>query len=198
MTEQIKLTKQDIKEDQPKVVSGEWMNLEEASDAMGMSSITLRRYAKKGTLKWRRLGKSRNAKIQVYVTPELLAETEEQRISTEGLDEVLDGDQDVQVGEWDASDEAPTEQPLRDTLHWLQETITEKDRKIHELSEKLMAATHRNGYLESEIGTAKEQLKLITQTPDQVDGIDQAALSDQAKSKITAWRAFISWFTGAR
>jgi len=200
MTERTKLTTQD-NQNEPGQPQGEWLSLDEAADAMGMSTITLRRYAKKGTLKWRRLGKTRNAKIQVYVTPEVVAQGESERVSTEGLEEVLSGD-DTELGEWDVSEAEPGDRVLQDTLRWLQQSVDEKDAKIFELSEKLMAANFRNGYLESEIGTVKDQIKLITQVPDPIDQpdlIDQAeTLPDQTPAKTSAWQRFTGWLAGSR
>ncbi len=47
---------------------GEWMTRQEASDATGMSEPTLRRYIKRGKVKFRRQGRTVNSKIQVLVT----------------------------------------------------------------------------------------------------------------------------------
>lgn len=51
---------------------GEWMSVQDASNATRMSMATLRRYMKAKKLKSRRLGRSVNAKVEVFITPEFL------------------------------------------------------------------------------------------------------------------------------
>jgi hypothetical protein len=55
------------------VEQGTWMYYDQASTATGKSEKTLKRYVKKGDLKWRRMGKQINSPIQVWITPELIA-----------------------------------------------------------------------------------------------------------------------------
>lgn len=53
------------------VQTGQWMFLKDAEDKTGLSQKTLRRYIKKKALKTRRLGKTTNARIQVFITDEI-------------------------------------------------------------------------------------------------------------------------------
>ncbi len=61
---------------QPAPVSneaGSWMYYDEAAVATGKSEKTLKRYTKKGELKWRRVGKQINSPIQVWITQGFIA-----------------------------------------------------------------------------------------------------------------------------
>lgn len=62
---------------QTTIEEGEWLSLKEAAAKTGLSQKTLRRYVKKKTLKTKRLGKSINSPIQVYITSELVSAKEE-------------------------------------------------------------------------------------------------------------------------
>ena len=59
-----------------KPAAGQWMFLQEASTATELSEKTLRRNIKKGVLKARK-GKAVNAKIQVFITPDLLGKLQD-------------------------------------------------------------------------------------------------------------------------
>ncbi|CAN5130470.1 hypothetical protein BH10CYA1_BH10CYA1_62770 [soil metagenome] len=62
---------------QTKVEDGQWMLLNEAQAATGLSEKTLRRYIKRGTLKFRKLGKQTNSPFQIWVTSSLKVEEKE-------------------------------------------------------------------------------------------------------------------------
>jgi len=53
--------------------SGKWLFFNEATVATNKSEKTLKRYIKKGDLKWRRLGKQVNSPVQIWITAEFLA-----------------------------------------------------------------------------------------------------------------------------
>jgi hypothetical protein len=55
------------------VEQGTWMYYDQATVATGKSEKTLKRYVKKGELKWRRMGRQINSPVQVWITPELIA-----------------------------------------------------------------------------------------------------------------------------
>jgi hypothetical protein len=55
------------------VEQGKWMYFSEATVATNKSEKTLKRYIKKGELKWRRMGKQTNSPIQVWITGEFLS-----------------------------------------------------------------------------------------------------------------------------
>lgn len=74
--------------------NGSWMLLPEASEATGLSEKTLRRYIKKKTVKSRRLGKSVNSPLQVWITPSTAKDVEEDHGSAEEVVDVFDADHD--------------------------------------------------------------------------------------------------------
>lgn len=55
-----------------KVEQGTWMKYDAAALATGKSERTLKRYAKKGELKWRRLGNQVNSPIQIWITSDFI------------------------------------------------------------------------------------------------------------------------------
>lgn len=80
---------------QTSIESGEWVSLKDASDRTGLSQKTLRRYVKKKTLRTRRLGKSSNSPIQVFLTQELVNSKdaiEEEAIHEATVEEAFDED----------------------------------------------------------------------------------------------------------
>jgi hypothetical protein len=85
----------------PKNVAGQWMFLQEASEALSLHEKTLRRNIKRGTLKARQ-GKAVNAKIQVFITQDFL-NTESKDSGHEDTEEdtILD---DVQIEEYIVED----------------------------------------------------------------------------------------------
>lgn len=147
-------------------IADQWMSLQDAAIATGMSMITLRRYIKRRQLKWRRLGKSTNSKIEILVTTDLLGGNTGQQES-EGVDFSIPAEDvysaDLDTIELDQNSEMG---PVAETVRWLQESIQAKDKKIEDLNNLLMSATYRNGYLESQVKSTEEQLKLLTKSPD--------------------------------
>lgn len=71
---------------------GSWMLLPDASDATGLSEKTLRRYIKKKLLKSRRLGKSMNSPLQVWITSSTAKDVHEDPIGGEDAIDILDAD----------------------------------------------------------------------------------------------------------
>jgi hypothetical protein len=65
------------------VEEGEWMYYDAAATATGKSEKTLKRYVKKGELKFRRVGNQVNSPIQVWITPsfkEAMGKISDQRL----------------------------------------------------------------------------------------------------------------------
>jgi chromosome segregation ATPase len=173
----------------PSPATGEWMTLQAASLATGLSLATLRRYIKRRTIKARRAGRTSNAKIEVFITPDQLV-TDADRLSTEGLEDVLTAEADdasEEYGEADHTDQAVD--ATRETLEWMRETIDQKEEKIEDLrtkiealSNQLAAASYRNGYLEAQHQNYEEKIQLLTMQP----------TSNQ--KQISWWVRFASWF----
>lgn len=115
--------------------AGNWMTLQAASTATGLSLATLRRYIKKRIVKGRRLGKTSNAKVEVFVTPEFLNAGEAGRIAVEGLEEVLDASIEDTLEEVDIADQAA--QATDETFEWMRQTIDDKESKIEHLSQQI-------------------------------------------------------------
>lgn len=83
-----------------KPTAGQWMFLQEASSATELSEKTLRRNIKKGILKARK-GKAVNAKIQVFITPDLLGKLQDPAQEDHEDDVCLDN---VQIEEFTVED----------------------------------------------------------------------------------------------
>ncbi|MBX9724277.1 MAG: hypothetical protein K2X81_22905 [Candidatus Obscuribacterales bacterium] len=83
-----------------KPAAGQWMFLQEASTATELSEKTLRRNIKKGVLKARK-GKAVNAKIQVFITPDLLGKLQDPAQEDLEDDACLDN---VQIEEFTVED----------------------------------------------------------------------------------------------
>jgi len=91
--------------------AGQWMYLQEAASATELSEKTLRRNIKKGILKARR-GKAVNAKMQVFITPELLGKLQEPVQEEHEDDSCLDN---VQIEEYTV--EEMSDVPEESTSH---------------------------------------------------------------------------------
>lgn len=74
------------------VEQGSWMYYDQASVATGKSEKTLKRYVKKGELKWRRMGKQINSPVQLWITPELIASVAGELDEKVDDPEILDAD----------------------------------------------------------------------------------------------------------
>lgn len=206
--------------------NGRWLSLQKASNATGLSMATLRRYIKRKKIESRRLGKTINAKVQVYITADMLLESGKvDRISTEGMEEILSPEtSDLDDDDNDESDIVEDNEGITaDTLDWfkqqveekdelLQKLTLEKDKVIEELRMQLQAASYRNGYLEALkehneekvrlLTEEKEALKLITERKDEeVD--DQREIEDvpnleqASPDKPGAVKKFFGWFMGS-
>ena len=206
---------------------GKWLSLQKASNVTGLSMATLRRYIKRKKLESRRLGRATNAKLQVFITSDLLEEdNKEQRLSTEGLEEILTPEpSDLDDDDSDDSDLVENESLTADTLDWFKQQVEEKDeliqkltedkdRTIEELRRQLQAASYRNGYLEAQkehneetvrlLTEEKEALKLLTETkqnqPEEQIESDDASVSgdvDSSKERPGAIKKFFGWFMGS-
>jgi bacterioferritin (cytochrome b1) len=176
----------------PSAPAGEWMDLQAASIATGLSLATLRRYIKRKSIKGRRTGRTSNAKLEVFVTPDLASDKD--RVSTDGLEDILTGDVEEAFEELDDNDQADQAvQATRETLEWMRERIDNKDEKIDELrtqldqlSAQLTAASYRNGYLESQQGHYEDKIKLLTMQP------------EPEQKHNSWWVRFASWFVGKK
>lgn len=195
---------EDMGSPKPVEEQGEWMLVLDASTATGLSPATLRRYIKNRRLKSRRLGRTSNAKVQVWVTPDLLDDRED-RISTDGLDEILTAETDSLDEEMIDDEEVDqADQATRETLRWMrsrlderdlriEELVKDKDQKIEELSRQLQAAVYRNGYLEAQQQMVEEKIKLIEdksmRTP-----LDEAEAEPDPESRRSFWK----WLFGKK
>lgn len=170
----------------PAAAAGQWLTLQAASDATGFAEATLRRYIKRRKIKFRRLGRSVNSKIEVWITPDLIGN---QTDSPEPFDEVTVEDLDVldQTNEVDDQDDYTVDPATRETLQWFRERLDDKDAKIEALTKELLGASYRNGYLESEVVTQKEQVKLLTDSQ-----------SPANQPTISGWKRLGAWLIGKK
>lgn len=173
---------------------GEYMSLQQASNVTGWSMGTLRRYIKARKLKSRRLGRSFNSKLEVWITPDMLADQpgESPILDTEDATEGLIDDSDDDYPE---SGNDQSDQSVRGTLAWMQNKLDEKDLllrekddKIEKLMQEIAGATYRNGYLEARKEEVEARLLLLedkTRTEPTVE-----------KKNPSAWSRFSQWFIG--
>lgn len=80
------------------VEQGTWMYFDAATIATNKSEKTLRRYIKKGELKWRRMGKQPNSPVQVWITPDFITSVGGEVEQKVDLPDIFDADsQDVDL-----------------------------------------------------------------------------------------------------
>lgn len=179
---------------------GEWMSVQAASNATGLSMGTLRRYIKARKLKSRRLGRSINSKLQVWITPEFLPDESGQSEVVEFEDEqeaTLDEQEDDEILDFRGRDQA--DQSLDSTLSWMREKLDERDAllrdreaKIEALTQQLAGATYRNGYLEAEKKNFEQQILMIEDKAKQtLETIENSNTED-----ISSWSKFVRWLSG--
>jgi len=202
MSEQINLSMQQPKEAATtNVLEGQWLSLTDAAAITGHSVITLRRYIKSKKLKARRLGKSVNAKLYVYISNDF-AVTETDRLSTEGLEDVLTSD--VETVEGDEADEQEQDQVGQatvETMEWLRRRLDESQNEVARLNHQLQGASHRNGFLEAQLVSYGDQIKQLTQRQEN----DTPPAAPETTSDIqttpvvqkSIWKKLGSWFTSA-
>lgn len=103
------------------VEQGKWMYFNEATSATNKSEKTLKRYIKKGELKWRRMGKQSNSPVQVWVTAGFLQTVVgelDQRLEDPDIFESDAHDVDFSPSsEQDNSDSDPLSKPSNDGEH---------------------------------------------------------------------------------
>lgn len=179
---------------------GEWMSVQAASNATGLSMGTLRRYIKARKLKSRRLGRSINSKLQVWITPEFLPDDSGQSEVVEFDDEneaSIDDQEDDEILDFRGRDQA--DQSLESTMAWMREKLDERDTQLREkeakieaLTQQLAGATYRNGYLEAEKKNFEKQLLLIE------DKRKEEVLEQEPKTQEQsgAWSKIGRWLTG--
>lgn len=184
--------------------NGEWMSVQEASNATGYSMGTLRRYIKSGKIKHRRRGRANNSKLEVLVTPALLPDKAGQ---TEffGPEEDLEDD-DTSFDEVDQPDQSDQlDQSGQPTMAWMckkldekDELLKEKDAKIEMLAHELSGAHYRNGYLESEKSQFEAKLLLLEDKSrsSAVDSVQVEATEVSSEKPAGAWSKFSKWFVG--
>jgi hypothetical protein len=189
-----------VESDKATVQNGEWMSLQDASNKSGLSMGTLRRYIKARKLKSRRLGRSINAKLEVWVTPDLMPEETNSGDVFEFDGEIDDhaSDEDDQI----FGDRDHTDQSDEQTLVWMRRKLDEKDAllrekdsKIERLAHELTGATYRNGYLEAEKSMFEEKLLLLEDKAQQT----LAQLHEEPVAPVEPpkkWSQLSKWFFG--
>ncbi|GEM_PF-1488282 len=185
--------------------TGEWMSVQDASNATGLSMATLRRYMKSKRLRHRRLGRSVNAKVEVYITPEFM-DNETERTEALDLEDALDTSGDNSQVEYLNFDEGDhTDQASESTIAWFRskldekdDLIREKDAKIEQLLKELAGASHRNGYLEAEKQNFTERLLLLEdrQNTAKAQPVEEAPAEPVKPEEKGGWSKVASWLSG--
>lgn len=183
---------------------GEWMSVQDASNATRMSMATLRRYMKAKKLKSRRLGRSVNAKVEVFITPEFLPDESghsEALDLEDAVDSAIDAEQIDGYLNFEEHDQA--DQASESTIAWFRQKldekddlIREKDAKIEQLLKELAGASHRNGYLEAEKENFTQRLLLIEdrQSKELVQPVEVAPVEPAKPEPKGGWSKVASWF----
>lgn len=184
----------------PPSTDGEWMSVQAASNATGLSMGTLRRYIKARKLKSRRLGRSINSKLQVWITPEFLPDESGQSEVVEFDDEPetsIDDSEDEELLDFRGRDQA--DQSIESTMSWMREKLDERDAQLREkeakieaLTQQLAGATYRNGYLEAEKQNFEKQILMIE---DQAKKLVESQGND-IPEEIGGWSKFVRWLSG--
>lgn len=74
-------------------VTGQWMSLQDATTATGLSEKTLRRYIKKGEVKSKRLGKLVNSPLQLWIVPEAFKDMGEE---DDAITEIFEAETEIE------------------------------------------------------------------------------------------------------
>lgn len=185
------------------IQSGEWMSVQEASNATGLSMGTLRRYIKSKRLKSRRLGRTINSKLEVWVTPDFLPDEAGQGdvVEFDGeVDSVTEQDQDDEFINFGRRDQG--DQSSESTVAWLRQKLDEKDQllrekdaKIDQLLRELAGASYRNGYLEAEKEQFESKLLLLEDKTGSEEKALETAAAPTVESKGT-WAKVAGWLSG--
>lgn len=175
------------------IEAGKWMFFPEAMDATGLSERSLRRYMQTKQIKYRKLGKSANARVQLWITDEL----RHMRLGPEVDSSVLDST----FADEGSFDEIEAEE-LTD---WPKESSSDKDAEIRaalikeeleqvfktltqQFVEKLDEQRELIFELKQELGEKEQQLRLLPDLQKQLETERQnvefqaAALTKQSEA----------------
>lgn len=187
---------------------GEWMSVQAASNATQMSMATLRRYMKAKKLKSRKLGRSVNAKVEVFITPDFLPDelgNSEALNLEDAVDNAVEAEHIDSYFGFDDNDQA--DQASESTIAWFRQKldekddlIREKDAKIEQLLKELAGASHRNGYLEAEKESFTQRLLLIEdrQSKEAAQPVEEAPAQPAKPEPKGGWSKVASWFSGSQ
>lgn len=128
---------------------GEWMYFPQAMEATGLTERSLRRYMQTKQVRYRKLGKSANARVQLFITDDLnkmrLKDPQEEEIPT-FTDIEFDADpesdleenlQDEDDESWLASDRKRMKLLAEEIMAPLLNTIREQERELHDKDRQL-------------------------------------------------------------
>ncbi len=184
------------------VQSGEWMTIQQASNATGWSMGTLRRYVKARRIKSRRQGRSINSKLEILITADMLPDGtgDSDVMDFDGeIDSTVEGTEEDDFQTFPSRDQA--DQSLDSTLNWMRQKLDEKDAllrekeaKIEALAQQLTGASYRNGFLEAEKSKFEEKLLLLEDRllPEPT----QTTPPEMPTPTKSTWAKLTSWFTG--
>ena len=167
---------------QTKVEDGQWMVLNEAQAATGLSEKTLRRYIKRGVVKARKLGKQTNSPFQIWVTANLKVEETE---ATEDVPEFFDFNDEEMEDSTDAEASGAAATAGEEEAKKQSETQPESnvgveiDRvvrtMVHQFSEKLDQQKEVIYELRQELNEKEIQLRLLPDLQKQIEEKEKLA-----------------------
>ncbi len=108
--------------------------------------------------------------------------TEEDRLTTDGLEDVLTSEVETVEDETELVARDQVDQAAAETMDWLRKRLDESQTEIARLNNQLQGASHRNGYLEAQMETYQDQIKLLTQRPENDADASLPQRASEAKS----------------
>lgn len=172
---------------------GEWMYFPQAMEATGLTERSLRRYMQMKQVKYRKLGKSANARVQLYITDEL------RKIRQKGIEEnpgpstITDIEFDADPASFEGSEDAPVEYDSswimteREKLRMLAEemmspllsTIREQERQLQEKTRQLLLLPDLQKQAEAERQAAELKNLEVTALQKQIEALN-AKITEQS------------------
>jgi hypothetical protein len=180
--------------------AGEWMYFPEAMTATGLTERSLRRYMQTGQIQYRKLGKSANARVQLFVTPELrtVRLREPSARQADNVPDIFDADIEyinVSPPTEDAQSDTPSARADYEQLRCLAEqmitpliqTIREQERQIEEQSRQMRLLPDLQKQAEEERKNAELAVLETEALKKQI-----AAMNEELTRLKTPWWKF-SW-----
>ena len=173
------------------------LTLEEAAKRLNLSERTIQRRLKRGQLTGYKVNGDRGPEWRIVLEASL--DTTSKAVPTS---DDMTVDTEVMTDAESVSSEDPTPGATSSNVQLFQHFASFYQDQMENLQEKLEAATFRNGYLEAELSSAKNQLLLLpdlSAKAEQTEVLQQQLkqLEQEISAQKQGWyQKFIAWFTG--